>query len=197
MVTLNPRKQDKIHVTARYLDCSLKEAYRSYPNSKSLCFSTFCKYMEKRYKKPCRLTDMCRYCEYGFLLKKKILEPAIERNYIQNAYDDDEDLKYNINTKSILEFFKNSPEKDESSEILLNLEELLAIQFHRKIAKIQRDAYNKMRKDVILLKDSILIDLDFKQKIVVGQSPRQVNMEYFSQITKSLLGKDFDRESNF
>ena len=75
-------------VSVRYLNCTLTEAYRSYKDNNEICFSTFCKYMEKRYKKPHRLTDICRYYEHGLNLRKEILKHASELNYIQNVFDD-------------------------------------------------------------------------------------------------------------
>ena len=44
-----------------------------------------------------------------------------------------------------------------------------------------------MRKDVNLLKNNILIEIDFKQKILIGTSPRQVNSEYYNQELRGLL----------
>jgi hypothetical protein len=46
-----------------------------------------------------------------------------------------------------------------------------------------------MRKDINLLKKNILIEIDFKKKILIGTSPRQVNSEYYTQELKGLLGK--------
>ena len=63
-----------------------------------------------------------------------------------------------------------------------------AIEFHKKIAEIQRQTYNSHKKDIEFLKEKILIELDYKQKIVVGMNPRQVNKEYYNQISRSLLG---------
>ena len=89
----------------------------------------------------------------------------------------------------MLDFFKKNSEKKEQRDTISKINELIAIQFHRKIAQVQREAYNKMRKDKLLLKDALLIDIDFKQKIVIGSSPRQISSEYFKNIQKSLLGK--------
>lgn len=38
------------------------------------------------------------------------------------------------------------------------------------------------------LKNNILIEVDFKQKIKIGMSPRQVNTEYYNQQDRSCLG---------
>ena len=175
-------------VSVRYLNCTLTEAYRSYKDNNEICFSTFCKYMEKRYKKPHRLTDICRYYEHGLNLRKEILKHASELNYIQNVFDDKDDAKFGINTKNMLHFFKNIEKSHRTIETIVQIEDIVAIQFHRKIAKIQRDAYNKNKKDIRTLQNSLLIEVDFKQKIVIGSSPRQVSTEYYNQIQKSFLG---------
>ncbi len=47
-------------------------------------------------------------------------------------------------------------------------------------------AYEKDRTDIPL--DTLVIDLDFKQKIVIGDGPRQTNLTYYSQKQKSMLG---------
>ena len=144
---------------------------------------------EKKYKKPHRLTDLCRYCEYGLDIKKKLVSLIKDQNLWKNEFEDNEDTKFYLNTKNILNYFKNSEQLEKTQKILSLGKELVAIKFHRKIAKIQRDSYKKMKNDMDLLKDSIMIELDFKQKIVIGSSPRQVSSEYYSHIQKSLLGK--------
>jgi hypothetical protein len=60
------------------------------------------------------------------------------------------------------------------------------IEFHRSIAKRQRLPYEKDRTDIPL--DTLVIDLDFKQKIVIGDGPRQTNLTHYSQKQKSMLG---------
>jgi len=64
-----------------------------------------------------------------------------------------------------------------------------SILFHKHIASAQRNAYNFQRKNVENLKNKILIEVDFKQKVTIGLSPRQVSSEYYNQITRSCLGK--------
>jgi hypothetical protein len=48
------------------------------------------------------------------------------------------------------------------------LELVRLIGFHQQMAEKQRNLYNKMTHDPILLNDSIMIEMDFKQKIVFG-----------------------------
>jgi hypothetical protein len=73
-------------------------------------------------------------------------------------------------------------------EFIEDLKDFEAILFHKHIASSQRNAYNNHRKTVNELKNKILIELDFKQKITIGLSPRQVSSEYYNQITRSCLG---------
>ena len=149
LVCLNPKQSsEKETVSVRYLDRTLKEAYRCFKGNKSICFSTFCKYIEKRYKKPHHLTDICRYCEYGMKLKKEIIKRSKEVNYSQNVYNEKDDSKFNVNTSDLLMFFKSINEKD----VLSKINDLVAIKFHRKISQIQRESYNRMRKTKICSK---------------------------------------------
>jgi len=69
---------------------------------------------------------------------------------------------------------------------LINCE---AVREHKINSKVQRDIYNFQRKDKYFLKNKILIDLDFKQKIVIGLSPIQVNSEYYNLDNRTCLGE--------
>lgn len=113
---------------------------------------------------------------------------------------------YNI--KQALLISENDLEKSELlsklekiKELIVNLKDLDTINFHKNIAEAQRIAYNKHTSNVNELKNKILIEVDFKQRIVVGMSPRQVNSEYYSQISRSCLGKrkknNFEFKLNF
>ena len=57
-------------------------------------------------------------------------------------------------------------------------EETEKIDFHKQIADSQRESYNKMRTDFKFLKEILHIEIDYKQKIVLGKSPRQRSMDY-------------------
>ena len=48
--------------------------------------------------------------------------------------------------------------------------------------------YNNQHKNARELANNILIEADFKQKIVIGMGPRQVSSEYYNQIAHSCLG---------
>ena len=39
-----------------------------------------------------------------------------------------------------------------------------------------------------LLSDSLLIEIDYKQKIIIGMSPRQTSGEYYKQQQRNFLG---------
>jgi hypothetical protein len=70
-----------------------------------------------------------------------------------------------------------------------NLKVYEILSFHKNIAKAQRNAYNLHCKNPDFLKNKLLIELDFKQKFVIGLSPRQISSEYYHQIQRSCLGK--------
>ena len=53
-------------------------------------------------------------------------------------------------------------------EVKNSLKILETIQFHRDAARMSRDLYNKQRSDKDFLRDNLLIDIDFKQKIILG-----------------------------
>ena len=68
---------------------------------------------------------------------------------------------------------------------LINCE---AVQTHRNNAKIQRETYKSHRTDKDFLNEKIIIDIDFKQKIVIGLSPIQCNSEYYNLDNRTCLG---------
>ena len=85
-----------------------------------------------------------------------------------------------------------------STNILKNLKKfdgfkklkfLKALLFHKNVAYCQRLAYNNHHKNYEFLRGKILIEIDYKQKIAIGMSPRQVSSEYYNQAMRSCLGK--------
>jgi hypothetical protein len=95
-----------------------------------------------------------------------------------------------VNIDEIKSFLEGLNELD---VVVLDIKKKLAacheIEFHRKIAEKQREMYNKMRFDADLLKNELLIEIDFKQKsIVIGQGPRQLNPHYYKQTVTALIG---------
>lgn len=73
-------------------------------------------------------------------------------------------------------------------KVLENLEDYEAIVFHKSVAKAQRAAY-KEHLTVDGLRNKVMIEIDFKQKIKIGMGPRQVSSEYYNQQERSCLGK--------
>lgn len=55
------------------------------------------------------------------------------------------------------------------------IENYRLIEFHQKIAARQRKAYNRDRIELESFKNSIMIELDFKAKVILGENIRQVN----------------------
>jgi hypothetical protein len=177
-------------VNVRYLNCSFKESYRSFEYKNIISLSSFLSFIPPEFKKPHRLTDLCNYCEY----KRDII------NNLKNLADlnDFNSMEFfqesNISNLDIVKNFFNCDKRTDEckTQAMKMLKQLNIIDFHRKIAETQREAYNKMRKDKSLLREAILIDFDFKQKIVIGISPRQTNDEYYKQKLRSLLGNFFE-----
>ena len=50
-----------------------KAAFNSFPYKDLLRWPTFLYSIDKKFKKPHQLTDLCEYCEYGKILKEKII----------------------------------------------------------------------------------------------------------------------------
>lgn len=73
-------------------------------------------------------------------------------------------------------------------KVIQELDNYDTLLFHKNIAKAQRNAYNEHR-TVEHLRDKILIELDYKQKIKIGLSPRQITAEYYNQEERTCLGK--------
>lgn len=71
--------------------------------------------------------------------------------------------------------------------LIKNLDEYETILFHKFIAQVQRRAY-KSHISLDNLKNKILIEVDYKQKIKIGMSPRQISSEYFNQKERTCLG---------
>ena len=64
-----------------------------------------------------------------------------------------------------------------------------AVLSHKEIARLLREAYTKQIKSVDFLRGKLLIEADFKQKITIGLSPRQMNNEYYNKQNRTCLGK--------
>ena len=53
----------KLKSCASYRQISIKKSFETFPRKSSLSFTTFYKYILKKYKNPHRLTDLCEMCE--------------------------------------------------------------------------------------------------------------------------------------
>jgi len=100
------------------------------------------------------------------------------------------------------EFLENKRKEPQTAatfdKISLSIEQLInceAICEHKLNATYQRDAYNFQRKNKDFLRNKVLIDLDFKQKIIIGLSPVQVNSEFYNLENRTLLGKLFNKSN--
>jgi 3-hydroxy-3-methylglutaryl CoA synthase len=110
-------------------------------------------------------------------LKKYHFDAAVEIKTKLN------EASYNSNFN---ELNKNYEKHKESIELISDYEQIL---FHQNVSKLQRECYNKHHNSVQNLKNKILIELDFKQRIKIGMSPRQIGQEYYEQESRSCLGK--------
>jgi len=73
-------------------------------------------------------------------------------------------------------------------DILKKAREFREYEFHRNIAANQRSSYKNNINDIILLEEALVIEIDFKQKVMIGISPRQVNAEFYENEKRTFLG---------
>ena len=57
----------------------------------------------------------------------------------------------------------------ELKDFLESITNFQAIEFHQSSSKRQRAVYNLRRQDKEFLRDNLLIDMDFKAKILIGK----------------------------
>lgn len=180
----------EIEVPVRYLDKNLSETFNNFPNPTQLSKTTFIKYLKKDgiFKNPFRVTDLCDYCEWcnGAIVQIKDALKDFEdfENFEYPRFIEYLERKKNIeipenNNQEKIDFYNNLIEKTEKVQLVLA---------HRFIQRTQRNAYNQQRKSKEFLRGKILIEIDYKQKINIGLSPRQVNKEYYNQELRSCLG---------
>lgn len=147
------------------------------------------------------MTDLCEYCEKGKVLKQRI------GNNIKNEQFDIASF-YDLSKIEGFCFEKASNIRAEISsatdeikrvelqvdynkfkDCIIDIKDYQQIIFHQNVARAQRQAYINDHKNINdVNKNKILIEIDFKQKIVIGMSPRQVGREYFEQQVRSCLG---------
>jgi hypothetical protein len=155
------------------------------------------------------LTDLCDYCEKGHYIKKMIDKYSKDENLDNPTI---EQMKKHFTDKSRIlqmqfdELIESSIEGHELQKealgftieklktVVTDLKDYDVIEYHKLIAKTQRLAYNEHRTSTFL-KNKIMIELDYKQKIVIGMSPRQINKEYYNTISRSCLGKSHSKSN--
>jgi len=93
-----------------------------------------------------------------------------------------------FDSKQILEYFQSPLRKEQSREIISKIKDFQEVEFHRSVAKRQRNSYNEKLSDKELLKKWILIDFDFMEKLIVGIGPREISSSFFKRTQVSLLG---------
>ncbi|RNA12862.1 hypothetical protein BpHYR1_013257, partial [Brachionus plicatilis] len=106
-------------------------------------------------------------------MKKKLYKFALE-----NGYEGVEDFLL------IKEFLIINKSRNDLTELMNLFTKIESINLHFEISKRQREAYNSMR----LNEDYIFIEMDWKQKIMIGLSPRQPSNEYRNQLSRTVFG---------
>jgi hypothetical protein len=79
---------------------------------------------------------------------------------------------------------------DRSRGLITDLHDIRAILFHKNVAQSQRQAYNEHQSPTFL-KNKIMIEADYKEKIKIGLSPRQISKEFYKQEQRSCLSNNF------
>lgn len=184
VINKDPNDEDYLEdVNARYLENNKIELYNSFKFRDQVARSTFYRYVNKSkvFKNPHRLTDMCDYCEKALTLKDEIVKNLKTLKYEFQEFNLDDISKYITKKNKEIRGIENNEEKEVLKNTWNKILNYQTIQFHKSIASSQREAYNSFRKDVEKLRGKILIDVDFKQKIEIGISPRQKNQEYYNK----------------
>ena len=111
----------------------------------------------------------CEYCDSFRRLRTKISKVIDKFGYSSTeTFDADKLLRFfvlNYN-KAIEE--NNREIQREIKAIHEDLKTIKILSHHKMVATCQRIAYNSQKTDKVLLKDNILIELDYKQKIIVN-----------------------------
>ncbi|RNA44352.1 hypothetical protein BpHYR1_010334 [Brachionus plicatilis] len=157
-----------------YRSIPMTKDYQNLTN-KCILYSYFVKYAEKK------ISDLCDYCEKNKELKKKLYKFALE-----NGYEGVEDFLL------IKEFLTINKSRNDLTELMNMFTKIESINLHFEISKRQSEAYNSMCLN--LDEDNIFIEMDWKQKIMVGLylvfrlSPRQPSNEYRNQLSRTVFG---------
>ena len=97
---------------------------------------------------------------------------------IINQSDYDLPSNSSFDSKKILEFLERSSSMDRTSTIA-KVKDYQEVEYHRNVSVKQRESYNRDCRDKELLSHKILIEFDFKEKIIVGIGPREVYLTNF------------------
>lgn len=175
--------KSKILKTVKYRQTTYCEAYRFYKEknaAKLISYSSFYKYVQNKFKKPYRFTDLCKYCQYGKDISKDIKKFLRENNLNFNR-------PFNgINLLNYLNDYEEFFPRAQIQGLKSNIENLISIEKHKDFAIRQRAVYNSQRTDVVKLEGKILIEIDYKAQIMLGQGPRQMNEEFYESNKKSV-----------
>ena len=95
-----------------------------------------------------------------------------------------------LNLDQFKHYLNSLPDNDDIKNAIEKIENCQLLDFHEEIADRQRTSYNSMRNDTDFLQKNLLIEIDYKQKIILGKSPRQRNRDYYdgNMAQRSLLG---------
>jgi hypothetical protein len=172
----------KLNTNAFYCQVSLVEAYDQFHLKNDLSFSTFYTHVPTKFKKPHRFSDLCDYCEYNRELKNDIVRVANVLNY-QNLTDLEP-----VDLEEFKEYLITIDTYDVNiEETISKIHKSQAIDYHKMVAKRQRDACNKMRNDAKYIAENLIIEIDFKQKVILSKSPKERSTDYYQQ-QQSYLG---------
>jgi hypothetical protein len=127
--------------------------------------------MDSRYKTPFRLTDLCHFCETGKKLAREIKVFMTFYDDYDQEFDADKMLNFLIN---------NTNDTDTLAPLFIEKIDLFkSVMYHKSIAIRQRISYNNERLSPDLLIGKIVIEIDYKAKMLLGKGPRQLNGEYY------------------
>ena len=79
-----------------------------------------------------------------------------------------------FDSQQLLKYFEDPIRNEQSKEIITMIKDYMEVEFHRSVARRQRNIYNEQTNDAILLSKKILIEFDFKMKIKVPIGPKEV-----------------------
>ena len=149
-------------------------------------FSTYHRYVDKKFRKPKLFSDLCDHCELG---KKIVKEMNFSLPNFHVTLDQDFNSAELINRLNNLRGARgNTLEYLERIDRFIEQATMLdKIKFHKSIADRQRLAYNRHRSFTRQLHGKLLIEIDYKAKIILGQGDRVMNTEWFERNKKKVV----------